>query len=275
MKDKFLIGELAKLCNISTDTLRHYDKLGLFKPQYDNKNNYRYYDIRSLFKLSRILFLKNLDISLNEIKDYMNNKNTDNLKNMLRKKETEIDFRIHQLTNLKSKIQSKLELLDSFKTEVDQIKIKTINKRYGIFMDMNELKNESEIKQAFKKSENYLKISSWLIEGQIYTSLSKKNMDNAIFDKFRYFIEIDSIEEETNNHLTILSKQEYACLIVLGPYQDMITHYQKLVEWIKSNDYEIAGDSIEKNIIDYDFSDYELEYVSEIQIPIKKLPTKI
>ena len=55
MKDKFLIGELSKIFNISTDTLRHYDKIDLIKPEYDEKNDYRYYSIRNLFKLSRIL----------------------------------------------------------------------------------------------------------------------------------------------------------------------------------------------------------------------------
>ncbi|WP_010294516.1 MerR family DNA-binding transcriptional regulator, partial [Clostridium senegalense] len=33
MKNKILIGEMAKLHNVSTQTLRYYDKIGLFKPQ--------------------------------------------------------------------------------------------------------------------------------------------------------------------------------------------------------------------------------------------------
>ncbi len=47
-------------------------------------------------------------------------------------------------------------------------------------------------------------------------------------------------------------------------------HYQILIKWIEENGYEIFGDSIEKNIVDYDFSDSENEYISEIQIPIIK-----
>jgi len=95
MKDKFLIGELSKIFNISTDTLRHYDKIDLIKPEYDENNDYRYYSIRDFFKLSRILFLKNLDISLGEIKKYMGNKNTNNLLCLLKKKEEEIDIKNH------------------------------------------------------------------------------------------------------------------------------------------------------------------------------------
>lgn len=42
-----------------------------------------------------------------------------------------------------------------------------------------------------------------------------------------------------------------------------------LIAGIELNGYEITGNSIEKNIVDYDFSDSEEEYISEIQIPVK------
>ena len=271
MKEKFLIGELARIFSISSDTLRHYDKLGLLKPEHDSNNNYRYYDIRSMFKLSRILFLKNLGISLGEINDYMKNKNRERLLSMLRKKNEEIDARINQLMNLRHKISSKLDLLESVENRLDQISLNTMPKRYGVFLDMNELKDEYEVKQAFKKNENYLKISSWLVEGQIYTSLAKVDMDNSIYNRFRYFIEITSIDDAISHHIEVLPESEYVCMTVLGPYEDMAKHYKRLVEWIHANGYEIAGDSIEKNIVDYDSSDSEDEYVSEIQIPIRRL----
>ncbi|WP_312093285.1 MerR family transcriptional regulator [Aminipila sp.] len=270
MKDKFLIGELSKLFNISTDTLRYYDKIDLVKPEYDENNDYRYYSIRNFFKLSRILFLKNLDISLGEIKKYMGNKNTNNLLCLLKKKEEEIDVKINRLVNLKKKIQTKLELLENIEGELEQIIIKKIPQRIGEFIDMNNVESDYEIKQTLKRNENYLKISSWLIEGQIYTSLSKENMDKGIFNKFRYFIEIVPIDSEFCKQLTVIPENEYACVAFLGPYRDMGKHYQLLIQWIEENGYQIAGDSIEKNIVDYDFSDSENEYISEIQIPIIK-----
>ncbi len=126
MKDKFLIGELSKIFNISTDTLRHYDKIDLIKPEYDKGNGYRYYSIRNFFKLSRILFFKNLDISLADIKKYMSNKNTSNLLNLLKNKEDEIDIKINKLANLKKKIQTKRELLENIEGELDEIIIKRL-----------------------------------------------------------------------------------------------------------------------------------------------------
>jgi len=269
MKEKFLIGELAKLFNVSSDTLRHYDRIDLLKSAHDDHNRYRYYGIRSFFKLSRILFFKSLDISLEDIKEYMRNKNTNNLLTLLKKKEAEIDIKMNKLTNLKKKIQTKLELLESINKDLGMVKLKKIPKRFGIFLDMSDVENDFDRKVVFKKSEKYLEISSLLIEGQIYTSLSKENLEKRIFNKFRYFIEIVSIDSERCNQLKEIPENEYACITFFGPYRDMEKHYRLLIQWIEENGYQIAGDSIKKNIVDYDFSDSENEYVSEIQIPIR------
>lgn len=66
-----------------------------------------------------------------------------------------------------------------------------------------------------------------------------------------------------------MPKGGYACISFLGPYSDMNGHYEILIAGIELNGYEITGNSIEKNIVDYDFSDSEEEYISEIQIPVK------
>lgn len=272
MKDQFLIGELAKIFNTTTDTLRHYDKMSLLKPYQSQDNNYRYYDISSMFKLSRILFLKNLDISLKEIKEYMNNKKTDQLLNMLKKKNNDIDQQIQKLTNLKYKINAKLELMENARTKLGKITIETLEERQGIFLKTIDAKDSSEVKEIFKRNEHYLKISSWLVEGQVYTSLPKEDMDKGIFNQFRYFVEISPTKQHTDIHLITLPKSQHVCMTVNGPYTDLVKHYKTLADWIKDNGYEIAGDSIEHNIVDNDYSDSEDEFITELQIPIRQSP---
>lgn len=270
MKGAFLIGELAKLFNITTDTLRHYDKIGLLKPNYDTNSKYRFYSVRNFFKLSRILFFKNLDISLQDIKKYMNNKNTSNLLTLLKNKEEEIDLKISKLTNLKIKINTKLALFNSINEDLNIIKIKHLPQRIGILLDISDSNYEYELKKSVKKNGKYLNLSSLLIEGQIYTYLSRDNMKDGSFNKFKYFIEIVSTENEVQGIFKIIPEDEYACVLFSGPYKDIENHYKLLIQWINDNGYEISGDSIEKNIVDYDFSDSENEYVSEIQIPVRK-----
>ncbi len=52
---KLSIGEVARLFNISKDTLRYYDKIGILKPEVNKENGYRFYDIRHLEQLGLIL----------------------------------------------------------------------------------------------------------------------------------------------------------------------------------------------------------------------------
>ncbi len=270
MSDKFLIGELAKIFNTTTETLRHYDKMNLLKPEKSATNNYRYYDIGSMFKLSRILFLKTLGISLSDIEEYMNNKKADRLLFMLKKKNHDLEIEIQKLTNLKHKIDSKLELFEHAKTKLGKITVETIDQRQGIFLKTIGVDDSQELKEIFKRNENYLKFSSWLVEGQVFTSLPKEDMENGVFNQFRYFIEVNPLDNQAPTAPIILPKNDYACMTVIGPYTDLVKHYKTLVNWIVDNGYSITGDSIENNIVDSDYSDSADEFITELQIPIKK-----
>jgi len=137
---------------------------------------------------------------------------------------------------------------------------------------MSSEEKREEIVEAFKMNEKYLKFSSCLIEGQVYTSISKENIENKIFNQFRYFIEILSFDENVVHRFKVVKENDYACITFVGPYREMQANYEKLINWIDENGYKVIGDSIEKNIVDYDYSDSENEYISEIQIPIGKLP---
>ncbi len=63
------IGELARICNVSTQTLRYYDAEGVLKPDIiDSSSGYRFYSVNAVEKYKKIIFYKNLGFSLDEIK---------------------------------------------------------------------------------------------------------------------------------------------------------------------------------------------------------------
>jgi DNA-binding transcriptional MerR regulator/effector-binding domain-containing protein len=67
-KMKFKIGEFSKLCQVTVKTLRHYEEIGLLIPnEVDEWTGYRYYDLSQLRRMNRIVFLKQLGFSLEEI----------------------------------------------------------------------------------------------------------------------------------------------------------------------------------------------------------------
>ena len=63
------IGDLAKICNVSTQTLRYYDAEDILKPDIiDSSSGYRFYSVDAVEKYKKILFYKSICFSLDEIK---------------------------------------------------------------------------------------------------------------------------------------------------------------------------------------------------------------
>lgn len=68
MKTYYTIGETAKLLGVSTQTLRHYEKINILKPcKVDTNTNYRYYSFNQFHIIDRIKYLQGLGLNLTEI----------------------------------------------------------------------------------------------------------------------------------------------------------------------------------------------------------------
>jgi len=67
----FTVKQLSKLAGITPRTLHYYDEIGLLKPTRYGENGYRYYGEESLLRLQQILFYRELDLPLGEIKQIM------------------------------------------------------------------------------------------------------------------------------------------------------------------------------------------------------------
>ena len=69
------ISEVAKLSGVTVRTLHYYDEIGLLKPSDTTEAGYRVYSNKDLETLQQILFFRELDFPLNEIKEIMINPN--------------------------------------------------------------------------------------------------------------------------------------------------------------------------------------------------------
>src|SRR5215510_12388342 len=92
----FRIGEFSKLSRVSVRMLRYYDQLGLLQPSHtDPFTNYRYYSADQLLRLNRILALRDLGFSLDQIANMLDEElSQEQLKGMLRLKRAEIEQQI-------------------------------------------------------------------------------------------------------------------------------------------------------------------------------------
>ncbi len=71
-RDYLTIGQMAKLHDINRKTLLFYDQIGLFSPEFIGENGYRYYSYGQCWLLEKILFLRGLDVPIEDIKRQMN-----------------------------------------------------------------------------------------------------------------------------------------------------------------------------------------------------------
>ena len=67
MERYYKTGEFAKMANLSIRTIRYYDNIGLLKPSMIADNGYRLYNNQDFLKLQKILSLKYLGFSLEDI----------------------------------------------------------------------------------------------------------------------------------------------------------------------------------------------------------------
>lgn len=64
----YTVKQLSDLAGVTVRTLHHYDQIGLLKPSSVGGNGYRYYEEEALYRLQQILFYRELDMPLNQIK---------------------------------------------------------------------------------------------------------------------------------------------------------------------------------------------------------------
>lgn len=107
----YKIGVFSEITGLSIKTLRYYDEIGLLKPSKDQFTNYRYYDEFDLETYKKIILLKSLGFSLDEIKNNINNLTIESLNNKIKEltmKKEYIEQQLIGLNNLKSEIKVKV-----------------------------------------------------------------------------------------------------------------------------------------------------------------------
>lgn len=105
---QLMIGKVANLYDITVQTLRHYDKIGLFRPEVINpETGYRYYSVPQLRQLEYILFLRQLHFSLPEIQAAMQLLGQSrNLSDILQQRDQELVAEMQKIQDLRDIIHS-------------------------------------------------------------------------------------------------------------------------------------------------------------------------
>lgn len=171
---KYKTGEFAKLANVTERTLRYYDKIGLLKPSSILSNGYRQYTDSDLLKLQKILSLKHLGFSIEEIFPIV--LEDQNLKESFKMQIDLIDSRIKHMTAIKDSMESIISTINDKNIDWTKIisLIKMSNDDSNIIEHYKNAKNLNvRISLHDKYSQNKQGWFPWLFEQIDFSNINK------------------------------------------------------------------------------------------------------
>ena len=155
MDKYYKTGEFAKMANLSIRTIRYYDKIGLLKPSKIADNGYRMYSDRDFMKLQKLLSLKYLGFSLDDIFSMTVNDSYLSLQQSLSLQKKMIDQKIEQLQNIKLSLEKTEQFITQsqnidWKAILDNINFNTMEQDL-----LEQYKNSTNINIRIKLHEKY------------------------------------------------------------------------------------------------------------------------
>lgn len=203
------ISEVAQLTGISTRTLQYYDKIDLLKPTKLTNSGYHMYNDEALEKLQQILFFKELDFKLKEIKEILQKPEFDRIKTYQKQKELLLLKRDHinQLIELLSKLEKGQQCMSfkefDFSEYIEALETFKNNNIDDIIKLWGSIDNFSQFIQTVKEDET--KIAQLAIKqfGSIkkYTNAMKYNLKhfpNLMKEQQKLSLNIDNLLHKNN-----------------------------------------------------------------------------
>ncbi|MDF2613327.1 MAG: MerR family transcriptional regulator [Clostridia bacterium] len=267
----FTIGMFSKINRITTKTLRHYDELGLLKPEYiDEFTGYRYYTTNQLMQLHRIITLKQMGLSLSDIKEILNNpraidlflklKEQDVLKSIEAEKAKLLQIRSY-LSCIKGENPKMYTPIIKELPEVIVASMRQVVEGYDVFFDLVPNVMGKEMKRVGCECA----VPEYCFNIYHDGEYKEKDIDVEICEA------VTEMKEDTNilKFKKIDKVPAAICILHKGSYNKLGEAYAFAFNWIKDNNYEVVGDPRESFIDGIWNKESEEDWLTEIQVPIR------
>lgn len=265
--------------------LRHYDQLGLLTAsQTDRFTNYRYYSADQLPRLNRILAMRDLGFSLEQIGDMLDQDlSSEQLLGMLKLKRAEIDLQVQIEQARMDRLEARIRQLgnasmagsyDVILREVEPVLMAMLRE---VAVD------DDHLHSMFDELENYVAQYDQARADKpplaIYYDgeYREKDIDAEVAVPLNY-----SIPESDEVRVRETSRQSnVACVVHAGSYSSLYQAYNALLGWMETNHYQMTGPIIEVYLrygaetLNFDLPSTYLEadsnqYVTELQLSVEK-----
>ncbi|QYK67254.1 MULTISPECIES: MerR family transcriptional regulator [Paenibacillus] len=260
-------GQFAKVMGISKDTLFHYDRLGILSPEFKAENGYRYYSINQIDVFKVISILKELEMPLKEIKEYLNKRSPQELIVLLGKEEAMLNSKIKQLQKMKSIISEKKRITQAA-TEIisTDIIIEEKKKEFLVVTEADPYTNDKSIYDSMIKHEKYLNIYS--IDASHTVGWMRDTKRVLANETFNYDYLFTRVSKKSNYSNFKREKGTYLIAYHTEGYSSVCDTYDRIINYAKDKSIELQGFFYEDVLLD-DLSvrGYE-EYLIKISVQI-------
>jgi DNA-binding transcriptional MerR regulator len=264
-KSKLLtIGQFAALHGINKKTLMWYDEIGLFKPAAVNPvNGYRCYNYYQSPILETILLLRELDVSIGEIQDFMKNRSAQHMKELLDEKIGELDLQIMHLQAVKQTLCNHQQNMTALLTmDLSEIAVVEKEERCLVTVDIDkDITFEQEVELITAETARYQ--LGRLHDASYGSMIPVASIENGKFDDYtKLFIEIPSLSQKSGLH--IQPKGLYVRAFHKGGWD---TIPRRILSYARQKQLTLSGFSYEKGINETVIDRVE-DYIVRIEIPI-------
>jgi len=261
---------------VSVKALRYYDELGLLKPaRVDELTSYRYYSASQLTRLNRILAMKDMGLSLEQIALLLDKELTpDQIRGMLRLKQVELHQQLEEGRDRLARIEAWLQ---AFEQEVTMPAYDVVLKKVaplqvaqvrGVAPGMEQL--GPVLDRLFDQVLGYVSQHGATPVGPaitVYYDIEDHEHDISVGACVSFEGELRDGEQVKVGSLPAV--ETMASVIHHGSFSTLNQAYNALLKWIETNGYHISGPNRELNL-EYERGGDQSKFVTEIQVPVEK-----
>ena len=272
---KLSIGQMAELNHVSEQTLRLYDKEGLFVPRcVDPVTGYRYYHIIQSAKLDLIQNMKVYGMTLRQIRSFLDSNDPAALREMLSEQADSIEERIRQLRRSQSAITRTLDNYRRYEAmpRNGEIFLEYIPERriFRYSCDVNYFdQDESGYEYMLRQMKTNLVANNMPLSyfTNIGTIIRREHLiPDALFSN-EVFLFVD--EDDSSQAMETLPAASYLCLCS-DEFSMEAANVRRLLDYVQTRGCEIAGDYICEVVVDFPMLDFDRRRMFyKAQIPVR------
>lgn len=261
------IGQFAAMHGINKKTLMWYDETGLFKPDSINpENGYRCYTYHQSPVLETILLLRELDVSIPEIQDFMKNRSAENMRDLLEERISNLDLQITHLQAVRTSLHAHCRNLDTLLTmNLSEISVIEKEERCLITVEIDQNTSfEEEVELITAETEKYH--LGRLHEASYGSMIPVSSLKSGNYDDYsRLFIEMPFLTYEPGLHQPPCGK--YLRAFHKGGWENIPGRYAEIFAYAEKHGYTLHEFSYEMGINENVIDRIE-DYIVQIEIPI-------